>query len=97
MDNEKNVGEKVVTMKQYQQNNPHVTFGEKRRVRIRLFRNPGHRYTNWAWDVIAVGTGRTDEHFIPIRLMGELRKTLREAERFIKLRQWFWWFFKYID
>src|SRR5262249_43244661 len=97
MDSEKNVGEKVVAVKRYQENNPDMTFGKKRRVRIRLWMNPGHRCTNWAWDVIAVGTGRTDAHYIPVELLGELRKTLREAERFIKLRQWFWWFFKFID
>lgn len=68
-----------------------------RRVVVRIFKNPGYRCSNWSWDVIQRGTGRTDSHYMPIDSISDGRKTIAKAERFIKRRQWFWWFFKMID
>lgn len=74
---------------------PFKTFGK--RVKVRVFENPGHRYTNWAFDVVQPGTGRTHKHYMPIQSLRDARKALAEADRFMWWRRWFWWFFKLID
>lgn len=79
-----------------QQNQPFVTF-RGRRVIVRIFKNDGHRYSNWAWDIIQRGTGRHDAHYMPIDSIADARKVIVKADRFMKRREWFWWFFKLID
>ena len=78
---------------------PYKTFPEhpKKGVIVRVFRNPGHRYSNWSWDIIQRGTSRTEHHYMSIDSLAVARKALAEAERFMKRRQWFLWFFKMID
>src|SRR5262249_42314590 len=71
---------------------PYKTIQGKR-TDVLIFMNPGHGVSNWAFEVIARGTGRTEQQYIPIDRMADAQRTLRLAQRFMRRRGIFWWFY----
>jgi hypothetical protein len=69
---------------------PYKTIHGKR-TDVRIFKNPGYGVSNWAFEVVARGTGRTHEQYIPVDRMADAQRTLTKARVFMFFRGRFWW------